>query len=160
MVADMTGVDKDLDTLCAAAAHGVSEGFYEREEVAAALARVEAELSRLREQRDAATEEREEWIARAASSSERWEAAEARCARLQQALEAARREAGRAQDVRVNRTRIIGNIALIADEALAGQPADAEGPDTPADDEPCSCCDGEGCAYCTPADSQPEEPTT
>lgn len=31
------------------------------------------------------------------------------------------------------------------------------GPDTPADDEPCSCCDGEGCAYCTPADSQEDK---
>ena len=30
-------------------------------------------------------------------------------------------------------------------------------PDTPADDEPCSCCDGEGCAYCTPADSQEDK---
>jgi hypothetical protein len=48
------------------------------------------------------------------------EAAEREADRMREALEAARRELGRADDVRANRTRIIGNTALIINAALAG----------------------------------------
>jgi hypothetical protein len=89
----VTGVDKDLATLLDEL--NASESAREQPWVAhTALARVEAELSRLREQRDEAERrasvhevergKNAEWAGR---MGERAEAAEARCARLQQALE-------------------------------------------------------------------------
>ena len=100
----MTGVDTDLATLRDWI--GDPEDYSDEDRGAAERAcdacdGVEAELSRLRRHPDAwsqeafdqqkaraeaAEAEKEEWVARTAAASERWEAAEARCARLQQAL--------------------------------------------------------------------------
>lgn len=104
----------------------------------AALDRVEAELSRLREMLHGPDRVGQMW--------RRVEAAEARCARLQQALEdsegrvlaAGKRieTLSRERQVLVMRNSALQDKLLGLDtspEALAGQPTAAEGPDTPAD---------------------------
>ena len=119
-------------------------------EAAARAEAAEAELARLREERDdarvmtriantRASEEREELHAARVLSSAREEAAEAECARLQQALDSAidglRWQAdyagpdGRAEAfTSIERARALAGDG-IAREALAG-------PDTPADSQP------------------------
>jgi hypothetical protein len=120
-----------------------------------ALVRVEAELSRLREQRDALIRDRErwrlEWQAEVAAE-------EARCARLQQALAKIRDSGPRPRTIRSDLAYVI-LLQGIAREALAG-------PDTAACEHDWIWPANVVCAKCgisggdTPADSQPEEPTT
>jgi len=128
----MTGVDADLatlrDSLTGSHSGRTARGLD-------ALARVEAELSRLREQRDALERENNSVRLNEQATNHarvndnayliaRAEAAEARCARLQQAL----------REIEEYRYPLNGTLeAIVAMKALAREAL--AGPDTPAEEE-------------------------
>jgi len=128
---NVTGVDADLATpvgehecatckRCAttyAIVHPACPKCAERD-------RVEAELSRLREQRDATMRSYDSCIRTLEKAVETAEAAEARCARLQQAL----------REIEEYRYPLNGTLeAIVAMKALAREAL--AGPDTPAEEE-------------------------
>lgn len=117
----MTGVGKDLATLRNAAAHGVSEGFYEREEVDGAYKRVEAELARLREERDA-----EDWRTLEIILGQ-LRAAEARCAHLQDANDRLLSEKARLQQALESLVALVRIGFLVTVDGVRGTPGLVQG---------------------------------
>ena len=167
-------VDADLATLREYAYIGAGVVMRRRREVKDANEGVEAELSRLREQRDEWKDTAEEIGGELRRSSELREAAEARCARLQQALTEAKRRNSEAQALIDN--ALWEQRALIR-EALAGLDTPADSQEftpsrapvdppivLPADshswNQPLAKLeDGKWVDPFVPADSQPEEPS-
>jgi hypothetical protein len=160
--------DTDLATLRNAASHGVSEGFYEREDVDGAYKRVEAELSRLRQTLERTRENAKAWHGPDGLRTGHAHALAVIAQWCDDALAGPDTPACDHEWVQEHGTS--SRYCLLCG-AGPDTPADSHSwnqplakledgkwvdPFVPADDEPCSCCDGEGCAYCTPDDS-PEE---